>query len=196
MMLRSRFATKVEEWLRTKRRENARVVFVSQSLADVERSPQRHLLVESCQTKFFLPNAEAMTTQSAGLYRALGLNDKQIELLATAVPKKQYLYISPYGRRLFDLHLGPVALAFTGVSNRAELRRVRETIQQYGTEWPYEWLRAHSCPREAEWWRRWHDSHGLAAQEDHDGDLWQDMEGDHWTQRVLGDLAHDGVRPV
>src|SRR4029453_13802487 len=125
-----------------------------------------------------------MTTQSTGLYRALDLNDKQIELLATAVPKKQYLYISPYGRRLFDLHLGPVALAFTGVSDRAELRRVRETMQQYGQEWPYEWLRARGCPREAEWWRRWRHTNGALEQEEHHADLWQDMEGNRRTDRI------------
>src|SRR2546426_10505906 len=101
MMLTARFGQQIEEWLRTLRKKNAGVLFVSQSLADVERCPQRTIIVESCQTKIFLPNAEARTAQSRALYQALGLNDRQIEILSYAVPKKHYLYTSPQGRRLF-----------------------------------------------------------------------------------------------
>lgn len=177
ILLRSRFALKLEEWLRTKRRENARIWFVSQSLADVERSSQRHILVEACQTKIFLPNAEATTDQSAALYRALGLNEQQIEVVATAVPKQHYLYLSPYGRRLFDLQLSPVALAFTGVADRADLRRVRECMATYGAEWPAYWLRERGCAAEATWWQQWQQPHGQFTQEESHEHTWQDHEG-------------------
>src|SRR5882724_1657673 len=69
------------------RKKSAAVIFTSQSLTDVERCAQRSIIVESCQTKIFLPNAEARTTQSAQLYRDLGLNEREIELLAAATPK-------------------------------------------------------------------------------------------------------------
>ena len=40
-----------QEWLRTARKNNAAVVFVSQSLADICHSPKRDMLLSSCPTK-------------------------------------------------------------------------------------------------------------------------------------------------
>src|SRR5712692_349717 len=188
MLLRARFAQTLEEYLRTKRRQNARVVLATQSLSDIEHSPSRAILVESCQTKIFLPNAEARTAQSAAAYQALGLNDQQIEVLASATPKKHYLYTSPYGRRLFDLQLGPVALAFTGVNARAEIRRVRALIAEHGEEWPFHWLGERGRAAEAHWWQWWKDRH-TATQEDDYGHLWEEGTG-----RAGNGVAHaDGA---
>ncbi len=179
MVMRSAFGQKVEEWLRTLRKKNAAVIFTSQSLTDVERSTQRTIIVESCQTKLFLPNAEARTAQSAQLYRDLGLNEREIELLAAATPKKHYLYHSPLGRRLFDLGLGRAALSFAGVGGREDLRRVMACVQQHGAQWPARWLREQGCDTEARWWEhkhttvhRQHDT--LQTQEVHDGSLFLD----------------------
>ena len=61
LLARDRFGQKLEEWLRTLRKKNAAVMLATQSLADLERSPYRSIIVESCQTKIFLPNAEART---------------------------------------------------------------------------------------------------------------------------------------
>ena len=36
-------------------------------------------------------------------------------MLATAIPKRHYYYLSEFGRRLFDLAIGPLTLAFVGV---------------------------------------------------------------------------------
>jgi type IV secretory pathway VirB4 component len=44
------------------------------------------------------------------------LNDRQIRLIAQAQPKREYYYQSRCGHRLFDLQLGPIALAFAGAS--------------------------------------------------------------------------------
>jgi type IV secretion system protein VirB4 len=110
--------------------------------------------VESCQTKIFLPNAEARTAQSAQLYHDLGLNEREIELLAAATPKKHYLYHSPLGRRLFDLGLGRVALSFAGVGGREDLRQVMACVKAYGAQWPAVWLRERGCETEARWWEQ------------------------------------------
>lgn len=181
MLAHTRFAAQLEEWLRTLRKKNAAVVFVTQSLADLERSPQRHLLIESCPTKIFLPNAEARTTQSAQLYADLGLNDRQIEVLSYALPKKHYFSTSPLGRRLFDLHLGPAALSVVGAGGRDDLRRVRALIAQHGPDWPAVWLRERGCVDEARWWRQWRSTHaqnGHAPQEDRYDQLFADLDTD------------------
>ncbi len=154
MLGRARFGERLEAWLRTLRKKNAAVVFTSQSLTDVERCPQRNIIVESCQTKIFLPNAEAETTQSKALYLDMGLNEKEVQLLRYATPKKHYLYHSPLGRRLFDMHLGRAALSFVGATGREEIRQIQEVVQTYGNQWPAVWLRHCGCTPEATWWER------------------------------------------
>src|SRR3989449_1396142 len=52
--LNSVFGRKVEEWLRTLRKKNTAVVFVSQSLADVVGSTRRDIIPESCPIKILL----------------------------------------------------------------------------------------------------------------------------------------------
>jgi len=182
LLARDRFGQKLEEWLRTLPKKNAAVMLATQSLADIERSPYRSVIVESCQTKLFLPNAEARTEQSAALYRALGLNDRQIELLSYATPKKHYFYSSPLGRRLFDMHLGPVARAFVGAGGREDIARATTLIAQHGDDWPYHWLVERGCRAEAHWWQQWRERHQRTneKEETHAHDP-MDEERDHHT---------------
>jgi type IV secretion system protein VirB4 len=72
------------------------------------------VILESCPTKILLPNPEAQNPVTAELYRKFGLTSRQVEMLSLGVPKRQYYYLSPAGRRLFDLALGPATLAFIG----------------------------------------------------------------------------------
>ena len=73
-------------------------------------------------------------------YTQFGLNERQIDIIATATPKQHYYLVQPEGRRLFDLALGPVELSFFGVSGKDDLRRVRECAARYGADWPAYWL--------------------------------------------------------
>src|SRR3546814_3924573 len=68
----------------------------------------------------FLANERALEPQIAGIYRRFGLNDRQIEIIASATPKRDYYCQSALGNRLFDLGLGPLALAFTAASSRSD----------------------------------------------------------------------------
>jgi len=145
------FSAKIREWLKTLRKANAAVVFATQSLADLRSSPLRPVLLESCPTKILLPNREAAGDQIAPLYRDLGLNDWQIRLLQTAIPKSDYYVVTPDGRRRITLALGPVALAFTGVSDKESIARIRELIDLHGDRWPIEWLRR-TLPRDRSDW--------------------------------------------
>ena len=108
------FAARLRDWLKTLRKKNVAVVFATQSLADVETSSISPVLIESCQTRIFLPNERALEPQQAATYRRFGLNDRQVEILSRAQPKRDYYYTSPLGCRLFDLGLGPIALSVCG----------------------------------------------------------------------------------
>jgi len=114
------FAAKIREWLKTLRKVNVAVVFATQSLADIARSSIAPALIESCPTRIFLPNPDALTPQIADLYSGFGLNPQQQRIIASATPKRDYYYQSPAGERLFELGLGPIALAVAASASPAD----------------------------------------------------------------------------
>jgi type IV secretion system protein VirB4 len=116
------FREKIREWLKVMRKANCAVVLATQSLSDASRSGLLDVLTESCPTKILLPNYAAREDGARPFYEQMGLNARQIEIIASATPKRHYYYLSPEGRRLFDLNLGPVALAFCGASSKEEER--------------------------------------------------------------------------
>ncbi len=140
------FREKIREWLKVLRKTNCAVVLATQSLSDAVRSGLLDVLLESCPTKILLPNEEADKRGSDSLpgprdlYTLIGLNDTEIDLLKSVVKKRHYYYTSPEGRRLFELGLGPVALAFTAVSSREDVARVRALVKAHGPDWPGHWL--------------------------------------------------------
>jgi type IV secretion/conjugal transfer VirB4 family ATPase len=141
------FREKIREWLKVLRKANCAVVLATQSLSDAVKSSIFDVLVESCPTKILLPNEEADkagTENHLGpkdLYTVMGLNAAQIQILKTAEKKRHYYYVSPLGRRLFELNLGPVALSFVAVSDKATVAHLKDLQKQYGTQWPYIWLK-------------------------------------------------------
>lgn len=152
------FASKIKEWLKVLRKSNCAVILATQNVADIAESSITSALVESCPTKIFLPNPEARNQTSAELYqKVFGLNEKQIALIAGAVRKSQYYLVSPAGRRLFELGLGPVALSFVGAGSKEDIARIKELTEQYGAEWPYYWLEGRGLKTAAEAWLKGHD---------------------------------------
>ena len=118
------------------------MVLATQSLTEVANSPIRDVILESCPTKILLPNPEAQNPATGELYRKFGLTDRQIEIIAEATPKRHYYYLSPLGRRLFELGLGPATLAFIGAGSKADILEARRLITSHGRSWSVEWLRA------------------------------------------------------
>ncbi|HUO22617.1 MAG TPA: conjugal transfer protein TrbE [Caulobacteraceae bacterium] len=118
------FAAKIREWLKTLRKFNVAVVFATQSLADIARSAIAPALIESCPTRIFLPNPDAATPHIAALYEGFGLNDQQLRIITSATPKRDYYYQSAAGNRLFELGLGPIALAAVGASSPGDHKRI------------------------------------------------------------------------
>ncbi|THJ15590.1 MAG: VirB4 family type IV secretion/conjugal transfer ATPase [Nitrospira sp. CG24B] len=131
---------KIREWLKVLRKANCLVVLATQSLTDAANSGILDVIVESTATKIFLPNVFARDEDTSALYRRMGLNSRQIEIVATAVPKRQYYYSSECGHRLYDLALGPLALAFVGASDKESIAEIRSLEAKYGEAWTDEWL--------------------------------------------------------
>lgn len=135
------FAGRIREWLKTLRKRNVAVIFATQSLADVQRSTIAPAIIESCASRIFLPNPQATEPQLRAIYSSFGLNDRQIHIVATAQPKRDYYYQSRLGNRLFDLGLGPLALAFAASGTPADQRAIDRVLEFSGpAAFPSAWL--------------------------------------------------------
>ena len=142
------FAGQLREWLKTLRKKNASVIFATQSLSDIDNSTIAPAIIESCPTRLLLPNERAIEPQITAIYRRFGLNDRQIEILARATPKRDYYCQSRRGNRLFELGLSEVGLALVAASAKTDQSAIARTLAEHGREgFLAAWLRQ----RGAEW---------------------------------------------
>jgi len=179
VLANSMFGAKLEEWLRTLRKKNAAVVLATQSLSEVANSSQRDVILESCPTKLYLPNSEARNPQTRELYRKFGLSDRQIDILAEATPKRDYYYVSPLGRRLFQFALGPAALAFIGAGSKEDVLAARRMISKCGEHWRVEWLRARGLGDWADYLARFYPQAETIAPILHQANAYLNSGSDH-----------------
>jgi type IV secretion system protein VirB4 len=156
------FAHKLRDWLKTLRKKNARVIFATQSLSDLYDPSTQTLtqvtsaIMESCPTKVYLPNP-AMEAEMFTLYKKMGLNDRQIELINhIGIPKRHYYVVTPEGNRLIDLGFSeykPMALAFIGLS-KTKSEELIEIYKTYHKDWVYHWLHKNGFGRWANDWKK------------------------------------------
>ncbi len=141
------FRGKIREWLKVMRKANCLILMATQSLTDAAGSGILDVIVESTATKIFLPNAYARDEDASALYRRMGLNERQIALISEAIPKRQYYYVSEKGRRLYELSLGPLALAFVGASDKESVAVIRQLVARHGRKgWVNHWLASRNLP--------------------------------------------------
>jgi type IV secretion/conjugal transfer VirB4 family ATPase len=137
------FAGQLREWLKTLRKKNASVIFATQSLSDIDNSPIAPAIIESCPTRILLPNERAIEPQITAIYRRFGLNDRQIEILSRAMPKRDYYCQSRRGNRLFELGLSDVALALCAASSKADQSGIARIHAEHGGDgFLAAWLRS------------------------------------------------------
>lgn len=131
------FAPQIREWLKTLRKKEVSVVFATQSLADVGNSTIAPAIIESCASRIFLPNDRALEPQLREIYEQFGLNERQVELIAQALPKRDYYFQSRAGNRLFELALGEAALAFavTGSADDHAAMNALERENRFSEVW-------------------------------------------------------------
>lgn len=136
------FADRIREWLKVLRKKNVSVIFATQSLADIANSPIAPAIIESCLSRIFLPNNRAMEPQQKEAYDRFGLNKRQVQIIASATPKRDYYFQSHGGNRLFDLQLGPVALAFCAAGSEKDQTQIDRVIELGGhVDFAAHWLR-------------------------------------------------------
>jgi len=133
----------VENALRTWRKKNAFITIATQSPSDLIHDEMAGI-VNSIMTKIMLPNPNALDTVQSRAYEHLGLNDKQIRVLAQSKPKCDYVSLQPGGTRRFNLGLS-VELAFLTSAPGLSLADTADLMfdfkRRFGSTWIASWLR-------------------------------------------------------
>jgi type IV secretion system protein TrbE len=158
------FATRIREWLKTLRKKNVAVVFATQSLADIATSSIAPAIIESCPTRIYLPNDRAIETQIREIYERFGLNPRQVEIISRATPKQDYYAQTARGNRLFELDLGPLALAICSASTLADHKLMDQLQLEYDeVGFVIAFLRCKGFEQEAEMIKRATQDHQLRS---------------------------------
>jgi type IV secretion system protein VirB4 len=68
-------------------------------------------MLSNCPIRIFLPNEHALEPKIRETYEQLGLTARHIELIAHAMPHRDYFLMTGDGARMIDLALGPVQVS-------------------------------------------------------------------------------------
>lgn len=146
------FAKKLQDWLKTLRKFNARVVFLTQSPADLMHgntlSDVTYTILDSCPIKVYLPNP-TRSPMMLNLYQEMGLNNRQIDIITQeSTPKKHYYVTTEFDSRLIDLGLEPhsSALKFLGLS-KSQAAKLLRCQKEHADSWLKRWLEGDYLPK-------------------------------------------------
>jgi type IV secretion system protein TrbE len=156
------FTAKFEEWLRAARSKNVVVVFATQNMKDAFDGTIGKVLAdaENVPNIILLPNERASSEKGRKPYEQLGFNERDIEIVARAYPKRQYYFTCPSGRRLFDLSLGQLGMVLCASTSTDDLKTARRILAQHpdtfaehflevrGLSWAAEYIRQETDPIE------------------------------------------------
>ena len=148
------FAGKIKEWIKTMRKNNVSIIFATQSLNDVTDCEIAPAIIESCFTRVFLPNPNALSPGSEEIYLKFSLNDTERSIIATSIPKRQYYFKSILGSRLFELDLSPFLLAYVGSASKEDQAEIRRIQSEYaGEDFNLHWLQYKNLPQALEFYQ-------------------------------------------
>ncbi|MDQ3234479.1 MAG: conjugal transfer protein TrbE [Pseudobdellovibrionaceae bacterium] len=134
------FKEKIRQWLKEMRSKNVAVGLATQSISDADQSDFMDVILESCPTKIFTANPNAGSEESRKYYKKIGLSDRQIEIIANLVPKRQYYIVQPLGQRVIDLGVGKLGLKWLGAGDLSVMKKLKDLISQYpGDGWVKKW---------------------------------------------------------
>lgn len=148
------FSSILEDKIRRAAKLNISIILASQQISDITKSKLFDVLLDNCKTKFILPNQEASKDYNKALYASFGLNEKQISLIANALPQREYYYMSPLGNRIFTLNLQncQTALPFLTKTGVEDINLAKEFKNKYDGLFGYHWLKHHDEPKLANAW--------------------------------------------
>lgn len=128
-----------EDGLKTWRKQNAFMVFGTQSPADVLRSPIAHTILEQCATKIFLPNPHAAERDYVD---GFGLTRREFALVRDELAPEQRRFLVKQGLHsvVVELDLAGLDDHLAVLSGRAETVELLDRLRARHGDDPADWL--------------------------------------------------------
>jgi type IV secretion/conjugal transfer VirB4 family ATPase len=124
----------IRDWItraeKTWRKKNAAMILATQSVVELAASDMLHIVNESCPTKIFLSNPNIDRRMYAEIFQ---LNDTQLELLESLVPKRELLLIQPRGTKKLVLEVDALSYWIATNNARDNLRK-QDYFSRFGPE--------------------------------------------------------------
>ena len=126
----SRIRAYIIEALKTWRKQNAAMILSTQSLDELRKSDIVDVVIETCATKIFLANPD----MDRDLYRnQFHLNEKEIDLISTLVPKRQFLIKNHDIAKVANLEVDPKSY-WLYTNDPFDNRKRAEAFEKHGFE--------------------------------------------------------------
>ena len=120
----------IVEALKTWRKANAAMILSTQSLDELRRSEVLDVIIESCPTKIFLANPD----MDRDLYRRqFHLNENEVDLISSLVPKQQFLIKTPELAKVANLTVDRKSY-WLYTNDPFDNRKRKEAFETYGFE--------------------------------------------------------------
>ncbi|HEX4020769.1 MAG TPA: DUF87 domain-containing protein [Acidobacteriaceae bacterium] len=124
----------IRDWIvraeKTWRKKNAAMILATQSVVELAASDMLHIVNESCPTKIFLANPNI----DRKLYRDIfQLNDTQLELLESLIPKRELLLLQPRGTKKLVLEVDAMTYWIATNNSRDNMCK-QDYFVRYGPE--------------------------------------------------------------
>ena len=129
------FRQKLRESFKDMRKKNTSIIFATQNLSDLANKPELlNTVMDNCPNRIYLPNRNARTAQNRELYKLFDCNDKQIDIIASMTPKRDYYYSSEKGNRIFRLALQPAEIPFVTATAKQDQQAMNRILAEHGRE--------------------------------------------------------------
>ena len=133
------FTALAQDGLKTYRKQNAFMVFGTQSPADVLRSPIAHTILEQCATKIFLPNPQA---SAKDYVEGFGLTDREFRLIREEMTPESRRFLVKQGLNsvVVELNLRGMDDALAVLSGRSDTVELLDRLRAEHGDAPRAWL--------------------------------------------------------
>jgi len=127
-----------QDGLKTYRKQNALLVFGTQSPADVLRSEISHTIIEQCATKIFLPNPNA---NGRDYIDGFGLSEREFRLVREELSPERHQFLIKQGLNsvVVELDLGGLDDELAVLSGRTETVELLDQIRAVHGDDPSAW---------------------------------------------------------
>jgi type IV secretion system protein VirB4 len=124
----------IRDWVvraeRTWRKKNAAMILATQSVVELADAGVLNIINESCPTKIFLANPNIDRKLYAEIFQ---LNDTQLELFESLVPKRELLVIQPRGTKKLVLEVDALTY-WVATNNARDNLRKQDYFARFGPE--------------------------------------------------------------